>query len=121
MKRILTLILLVSSLLYGCDYFISIEEDNKPQLEIHVFSNDSLLIAGAYVQLFQSLDDWYNKSHLIDSTYTNQDGVALFKELEETVYYFYVTKDSMDNTQGIVYFENPLKKNEIKVLEITIQ
>lgn len=118
MKRAITLLLLFFTLILGCKKTVYI--DNPPQLEIVVVDASSNKVSGAVVTIFISKDDWQNKTNSVAQQTSDINGSSLFKELDETIYYFYVQKGSLDNTLGISYFQTPLKMNEIRVIQTTI-
>lgn len=118
MKKHVISLLLLMILLMGCKKTVYI--DNAPQLEIVVVDPSNNKVSGAVVTIFISEEDWQNKANSIDQKTSDINGSALFTELEETKYYFYVQKGLLDNTLGVSYFSNPLKLNEIRVVQTTI-
>ena len=106
--------------MHGCSKE-TVYEDTLPQLEIIVVNATGGIVSGAEVQLYLTQEDWNAEENIVANSMTDANGSVLFSELEERIYYFYVSKDDKDNVQGISYFENPLKINEIKVLETIIQ
>jgi len=117
-KAILLAIPLI--MFYSCNKEI-IYKDTLPQLEIVVRNSSGSYISGAEVQLYHDPEDWNTGENMIQIEYTDSNGSALFKELEEKVYYFFVSDGAMDNSLGVSYFEYPLNMNEIKVIETIIQ
>lgn len=118
MKKLL-IVFFSASLLVSCSketLFI----DNPPQLEIVVFDVNIIKIQNASITIYLTEEDWQSKTNSIAQQNTDSNGTALFKNLEEVIYYFYVQKANLDNTLGISYFANPLKKNEIRVVQTTI-
>jgi hypothetical protein len=118
MKNQIILFLLFFTLILGCKKTIYI--DSPPQLEIAVVDASNNKVLGAEVTIFLSEDDWQNKTNPVAQITSDVNGSALFTDLEETIYYFYVQKGSLDNTLATSYFQNPLKMNEIRVVQTTI-
>lgn len=94
--------------------------DNKPQLEIGVKDNTGQPVSGAVITLFLTQDDWNKKVNAVQTMSSDSKGTALFKDLEEKVYYFLVEKGTQNNVLGIAYFAQPLKINEIRVIQTVI-
>jgi hypothetical protein len=94
--------------------------DNKPQLEIGVKDNTGQPISGAVITLFLTQNDWNKKVNAIQTASSDSKGTVLFKDLEEKVYYFLVEKGTQNNVLGIAYFAQPLKINEIRVIQTII-
>lgn len=118
MKGKFVSLILLMILICGCKKTVYL--DNPPQLEIVVVDASTYKVSGAQVTLFLSEDDWQSKTNLVAQKNTDINGSALFTELEELVYYFYVQKESLDNTLGVSYFATPLKINEIRIVETVI-
>jgi len=94
--------------------------DNDPQLKIIVVDASNNKVSNAIVTLFLSENDWQKKTNSVIQMNTDLNGSALFQDLEELVYYFYVQKGALDNTLGVSYFATPLKKNEVRNLQTII-
>ena len=100
----------------GCTEKEYVYLDVAPQLEIIVEDQSANIIEGATVKLYNSSEDFYENNNPLQTKVTNQSGKALFKDLDETVYYFYIEKGEMNNYYEVVTFARPLRKNEIKTL-----
>lgn len=118
MKKFL-IVFFFATLLVSCSKE-TIYIDNPPQLEIVVIDVNNNKIPNAIVTIYLNEDDWQNKTNSIEQQNTDANGTVLFENLEEVIYYFYVQKGNLDNTLGVSYFANPLKKNEIRVVQTTI-
>jgi hypothetical protein len=85
--------------------------DNAPQLEITVLSSSGERIENAFVFLYKSELDWKNKLNPILSDETNSQGIILFDNLEEQLYFFFVQKEELTNIESISALEKELQIN----------
>ncbi len=121
MKTKIYFILLLSLFIIdnGCST-VTIFDDVEAQLEVIVKTTEGNLVKNANVSLYLTFEDWQTEENQVANSTTNADGAALFLNLEETTYYFYVKKDNQNNTLSTVTFSTPLKINQIKVIETII-
>lgn len=106
---------------FGCTEKEYIDIDVSPQLEILVKDKAGNPILGATVSLYTSENDFNSKVSERKTEMTNAVGKVLFKDLNETVYYFYAEKDGLNNFYEAVTFTNPLSKNEIRTITCIIR
>lgn len=114
-------VILCFILIAGCTKKEYIEIDVAPQLEIMVKDLSDNTIAGATVNLYSSEEDFDLKNNEVQTKTTDDNGKALFKDLSEDIYYFYVEKGELNNYFEVVTFASPLKKNEIKTITCIIR
>lgn len=93
--------------------------DNKPQLEITVLNVNGEHIPNANVVLYESKFDWEEQSNAVLSGKTDLQGVVLFENLKERIYFFYVEKDSMTNEESVSVLEKELRIN-VRAIVTTI-
>lgn len=112
------LILLIISLTIT---FNSCEKtDVNPQLQITVLDINNNKVNGATVELYNSLEDWDGRINKIANSSTNNDGIVIFSDLNEIVYYFYAVKDSLNNSESGIMLKDPLQKNKLVKILTTI-
>lgn len=100
--------LLLALLLPGC-----VKIDTLPQLEILVLEQNDAFVSGAYVALFESVDEWNNRSNPAQVwRNTDAEGKVLFVDLKEIDYFIYVRYDGKDNSLGEMSTDKPLKMNQ---------
>jgi len=119
MKKLL-LIFCVSFFMTNCTEKI-IYNDIDPQLEIIVRTESGQLVSGASVSLFTTENDWINKTNIVQSEETNNQGRALFSDLEEVRYYFFVVKNDMTNENQVSEIKEALKINVKAIVETIIK
>lgn len=95
--------------------------DNTPQLEITVLNENGGRIQGASVTLYDSEDNWNNGTNFLQSGLTDSQGIILFEELEEQVYFIYAEKDELSNQDGISALNEELQINVRALLTIIIK
>lgn len=84
----------------------------SPQLQIQVISQYLVPVQGADVTLYNTEENLYLQENPIRTLQTNQNGQALFENLEEQRYYFYAEKDGLDNTSDIAATKNSLQTGQ---------
>ncbi|MFV0345867.1 MAG: carboxypeptidase-like regulatory domain-containing protein, partial [Bacteroidales bacterium] len=87
--------------------------DTLPQLKLHVVDKDGNSVSQANVALFDNQNDWQNNTNTISSAITDNDGNALFSNLDEEIYFFWVEKDGLNNNFGTAAVEKSLSTNTI--------
>lgn len=95
--------------------------DVAPQLKINVIDEIGNKVEDATVKLYETEQDWLDSTNVIRTKTTNNDGVVLFKNLEEKIYYFFVSKDNLNNKMTIATHENTLKKNECRTFNVIVK
>lgn len=111
MKKLTMMMFLVLAVsLWGC----TDEEYVKPapQLQISVISKYLVPVSGASVTLYNSEADLSLKTAPVTTLQTDQAGQALFENLQEQRYYFYVEKDGMDNTSDVAATKNRVQTGQ---------
>lgn len=83
--------------------------ESSPQILITVISQYMVPVQGATITLYSTEDELYLKENPITTLQGDSNGQALFEDLEEQRYYFYVEKDGLDNTGDISAVWDPLK------------
>ncbi|MCK3683261.1 SpaA isopeptide-forming pilin-related protein [Maribellus sp. YY47] len=83
-----------------------------PQLQIAVISKYLTPIDGANVTLYNTENDLLMKTDPISTLQTDQAGQALFENLEEQRYFFYVEKDGLDNTSDVAATKNAIETGQ---------
>jgi hypothetical protein len=87
-------ILILAFSLQGC-----VKTDNLPQLEVLVQNESGTPVAGAYVAIFDNLDEWNKRTNPVQTwRTTNSEGKVLFTDLSEDEYFVYVRFDGKDNS-----------------------
>lgn len=108
MKRTFYLFLAGAALiLQACDITEYVE--SSPQLEFTVVRDNMVFVDGATVSLYNTKQDWESKSNVVESLQTDSKGQALFEDLQEQKYYFFVEKGELDNMADIAATWDPLK------------
>jgi len=92
----------------------------NPQMLINVVSKYMVPVSGATITLYNTEDELHLKENPLTSLQTNPNGQALFENLEEQRYYFYVEKDDLDNTGDISATWNPLQIGQKSELVVKI-
>ena len=111
------LILIIFFSTYSC-----IKPDIAPRLEIQVVNESGTAVVGALISLYEDVDEWgMQKNPLQVWKRTDSEGRALFIGLSEIVYYFYIIKDNMDNSDGFIKLAEPLIENKIVTIEVMIK
>jgi len=95
--------------------------DVAPQLEIIVKTETGQLVSRAQVSLFETEDDWINKTNIVQSGETDGQGCILFSDLDEIKYYFLAVKNSMTNRNEVSETNEVLKVNVKAIVETTIK
>ena len=100
--------------------------DPAPQLFFTVVEDDLIFVEGATVSLFNNQEDWENDSNVVASLQTDAKGQALFENLDEQTYYFYVEKGDLNNLADIAVLSAPLqigRKSElfVKIMDTQLQ
>ncbi len=113
---VLLILMIIGFFQHSC-----LKPDISPRMEIKVINAAGDAVRGAYVSLFENIDEWgMQKNPMQVWKETNDDGKVLFIGLSEIVYYFYITKDNLDNSDGYISIEEPLMKNKVVIIEVTI-
>lgn len=107
------------SIMFSCKNEYSYK-DNKPQMEIVIKDQTGQLVQGAIVTLYLLQNDWNQKVNAVQTLTSDSKGTAMFTELDEKVYYFLAEKGALNNVLGVSYFAQPLKVNEIRVIQTII-
>jgi len=119
-KRIyLTLLLFIPILtgITGCG-----KMDTLPQLVISVYNENGELVKGAFVALFDSPEEWYNRNNPVQVwRRTGDDGKVIFVDLKEITYYFYARFDGKDNSVGEISTQEPLQMNQRTIISVHIK
>lgn len=105
----------------GCTEKEYVYLDLAPQLDIIVEDQSGNSTEGATVKLYNSGEDFYGNQNPLQIKVSDQSGKALFKDLNEIIYYFYFEKGELNNYYEAVTFARPLKKNEIKTVSSIIR
>ena len=95
--------------------------DNTPQLEVTVVDLSHTTVADATVTLYASEVDLKAKTNSLKSGTTNSEGIVLFSDLEENVYYFYAEKAEMNNTKSTSLISEKLQINMKVTVQTTIK
>lgn len=117
----LVLIILLQLAFFACSKEKTELIDNAPQLEITVVDISHSPVADAAVSLFVNEADWKAQTNSIAETTTNDNGQALFQELEAEVYYFYAQKGEMTNQKSTSLIDTPLAINVKATIQTTIK
>lgn len=99
-----------------------IKPDMNPRLEISVVDTNGDPVPEAYVSLYEDIDEWGLVMNPVQVwKQTDSTGKVLFVGLNEIVYYFMIKKGELDNSEGFIVLENPLIKNELVRILVTIR
>lgn len=118
---LLTLTGVLQLLISSCERTEYLEVDVAPQLEITVTDNSGNSIENATVILFDTEEKFTSNSNPIQTLVTGSNGKALFKDLNEDIYYFYVEKGALNNYYEVVTFSEPLEMNQIMTITCIIR
>lgn len=94
---------------------------NQPKFEITIIDESNIPVSNTEVLLFETQENWKELRDPILNEITDVDGIVLFEELDEKVYFFYTSMNSRDNYSSISYFEEPLKTNHITKITTIIR
>ncbi len=94
--------------------------ESSPQMLISVVSQYMVPVQGATITLYNTEDELHLKVNALATLQTDAMGQALFDNLQEQRYYFYVEKDGLDNTGDISATWNPLQTGQRSELVVKI-
>lgn len=115
--HILLIILVIVFSFSGC-----IKPDISPRLEIRVSNESGDAVEGAYVSLYENIDEWGMHNNPVQVwKETDVEGKVLFIGLSEIVYYFYILKDNMDNSDSYIKLEEALSESKIMIINVIIK
>lgn len=110
------ILLLAGAVLSGC-----FNTDNPPQLEIIVLDQQKQPVSGAFVGIFDNLDDWLSRENPVQVwKQTGYDGRVLFTDLDEKIYYIYVRSNLRDNSNYEISTTTELEINQKAIIRIHI-
>lgn len=115
------LFLLVQLTILSCSKEKTEYIDNLPQLEITVVDLSHSVVADSKVTLFANEDDLKAKTNPLGNSLTDSNGIALFSDLEEKIYYFYAEKAEMNNAKSISLISEKLQINVKATVQTTIK
>lgn len=96
--------------------------DTLPQFEIRVVDESGKAVAGAYVALFDSADEWNRRENPVQVwRRTDSAGTVIFADLKEITYYIYARFDGKDNSVGEVFTAGPLGVNQRMIVIVRIR
>lgn len=99
-----------------------LKTDNLPQLEVLVISESGIPAAGAYVALFDNLDEWNGREHPVQAwRTTDANGKVLFTDLKEMEYFVYVRLEGKDNSLSEISTGSTLVMNQRTKLVVHIR
>lgn len=93
---------------------------SSPQILITVMDDNVVVIGGATVTLYNTKEDWSQKANAVQSLQTDSKGQALFEDLQEQKYYFFVEKGDKNNLADIAATAEPLKMGQLSQLLVKI-
>lgn len=107
MKNILYIFLLTIFVSTGCERVFENEVESVTPPELHVFvkNNEGIFVEGVQVMLFQTQDDYTNKTNSLASKTTDSEGKAVFTETELSepgMFYVHAEKDGVTNSASTV-------------------
>ena len=115
-------IFLIIALFTIIDLNSCVKPDDAPRLEITVYNEAGDQVEGAYVSLYENIDEWGMENNPVQVwKKTNAEGKVIFIGLREIVYYFVVKKDQMNNSGTQVCLVSKLKMNEFMKVNIDIK
>lgn len=106
-KLCITLMMGLVFLQFSCKKTEYVEAN--PQMLISVISQFLVPVQEATITIYSTEDELYLKVNPIATLQSDPNGQALFEDLEEQRYYFYVEKDGLDNTGDISAVWDPLQ------------
>jgi|GEM_PF-1543912 len=80
-----------------------------PQLLFTVVKDNMVFVEDATITLYNTQDDWELQQNAVTSLQTDSTGQALFEDLNEQKYYFYVEKGILNNKADIGVTADSLK------------
>ena len=107
--------------LMGCTKKEYIDINVVPQLELVIVNTDGNIQDGAVINLYKIEADFYSKTNSIRNGSSDVNGICIFENLEESIYYFYIEKGGLNNYYEEITFSSPLKINEIRKIQCTIR
>jgi protocatechuate 3,4-dioxygenase beta subunit len=97
--------------------------DNTPptELKLTVIDNNSNVVSGASVTLYEGQTDYQNNTNAVVSGLTDANGNIYFSNLSPIVYYYYIESGTLNNDYTTNHFSSALVPNVINVFDpITI-
>lgn len=96
--------------------------DKEPSMMITATDESGAKLKGAVVLLYDNYHDWYEGTNPLRAGLTNENGEALFEDLDETVYYFdiYHSETFWNYPKGIYRTENPLQRGYLKKIAVVL-
>ncbi|MEN8248880.1 MAG: hypothetical protein ABFS32_08105 [Bacteroidota bacterium] len=78
-------------------------QGGKPaKVKIVVIDENSLIVEGASVTIYENAEDYKKEQNPIAMSKTNEKGFVQFKNLKEKVYYLHIEKGDLNNNRGNV-------------------
>lgn len=108
-------------ILTGCTKKEYIYVNVAPKLELVVVNTVGNVQEGAVINLYKTEADFYSKTNSTRNGSSDVNGICVFENLDESIYYFYMEKGGLNNYYEEVTFSSPLKINEIKKIQCTIR
>lgn len=109
-QRFLLFLLGVTLILQACEKTEYVKA--SPQLEITVVQDNMVFVEGAVISLYNTQQDWQLKTNAVQELHTDAKGQALFEDLQEQKYYFFVGKGELDNLADVAATWEPLKTGQ---------
>ena len=96
--------------------------DTRPILELSVVNSDGQPVAGVLVGLFDDMDQWSMLENPVQAwRETNENGIVVFLDLQEKIYYFYADGDTLCNIGHEILLQESLRLNEIRQVKVIIE
>lgn len=106
-QRFLLFLVGVTLILQACEKTEYVKA--SPQLEFTVVKDNMVFVEGAVISLYNTQEDWQLRTNAVQELHTDDRGQALFEDLQEQKYYFFVGKEELDNLADIAATSEPLK------------
>ena len=94
--------------------------DKPAELKIVVTDIAGLPVSGASINLFDDGENFLSDTNAVKSGSTDENGVIVFQDLDESLYYFRAEKDGKTNEGFPSASSNPLKIGTITIIETKI-
>ncbi len=92
-----------------------------PQLEFIVIDENLTFVEEASVSLYETLDDWRDRTNVLEVIQTDLDGKALFENLKEQLYYFHIEKGRLNNYMDIGAIKDSLRFGQKSVVTVILK
>lgn len=93
----------------------------EPQLEFIVIDENLTFVENANIFLYETVDDWRERTNEVEIMKTGTDGKALFKNLKESLYFFHIEKGKLNNYMDIGATKDSLRFGQKSLVTVILK